>query len=289
MSDLIIGVIIGIIVGYLGGALSGISVVKYQRRCEKKDKIKESLVDLLKGHKKELVDVLKEIKDTEIRCDEFNLWRSNDFKVWINGLEELEEKRKRIYKQTIQHLKTAYPDIYELWDGSIKKIYGDKINEIDGLNDELKGLRKYLSEKISDKFEAEWDTLHKTIWCVMEGTKPSTKIKDSEDMNKVLDGINIITTGKTVEVVSSDGKILGYIKCREINANGVKDFLSGLIKKDKFFREWLKSFMMWYKELNKTFDDFKNKLKGLLQDVDGDEDNLKGECDKCKLWVKEIG
>ena len=41
--------------------------------------------------------------------------------------------------------------------------------------------------------------------------------------------------------------------------------------------------------MKETFDDFKNKLKALLRDVEYNEDTLKGECNICKTLVKEIG
>ena len=284
MSDLIIGVIIGFIVGCLSGFLSGISVLKFQRRWEKSDKRKGRLIDSLKTHKKELVDILKELNQLKIKCDDFTIWKDS-FNVCIDGLDDIKERI--IYWQAEKHLK-SYPDIYRLLDASIKKIDGDK-NEIDGLNDELKGLKEYLSEKISDKFEGECNKLHSSIWCIMEGVKQSEKIEDSESLDKFLDGITITIKSETVYVDSSDGKNLAQMHCREVNVNDVKNFLSNLIKKYRGFREKIKSFTMGYKELNKTFKDFKNKLNVLLQDVEGDEDNLKGDCGKCLSWVKETG
>lgn len=277
MDGTIIELIIYNIPSFIIGVLVALTGIWINRKLKKKDKIKEQSKDSLKKHKKGLVDVLKEINDTKIRCDKFDLWRTNDYKVEIKGLEGLEEQK--IYKQAIQHLKIAYPYIYELWDGSIKKI--------DGLNDELKKLKKYLSDKISGKFEIEPYSLHSTIWCIIEGVKPSKKIKDSNYLDKFFDGINIIATGKMVDAVSSDDRLLDHINCKEVNVNDVKDFLSNLIKKDKVFRDKLKSFTLGYNELNKTFDDFKNELKSLLQEVEDDEDKLKGECERCSSWVKE--
>lgn len=287
MDDLIIGIIVGIIIGFVSGVLSAIVVMVIQRRWEKSDKSKEQVKDSLKKHKKEVVAILKKIENTKIRCDGFNLWRDGDFKVWIEDLEELEGEK--IYKQAIQHLE-AYPDIYEPWDNSIKKIDGNKDNKVDGLNDELIELKKYLSRKISDKFEAEQDKLHSSIWCIIEGAKPSERIKDSKDLDEFFDGVNITIKGKTVYLDSSDGNNLALVSCRVVNVNDVTNFLSDLIKKDKDnnFREKVRSFMMGYKELKETFADFKNKFNGLLQDVEGEEDNLKGECDKCSSWMKEI-
>ena len=280
---------IGVILGFIGALFVSLFILWVERKLKKSDKKKEAkeiyklvLLDKLKEHKTDLIDrLLKKLEHTEIRCHEFNLWRGGEFKVWINGLKELEGEK--IYKQAIQHLE-AYPDIYELWDASIKKIDGDN-----GLNDELRELRKYLSDKISEKFKAERDKLHSNIWCIMECAKPSEKIKDSKDLDKVLDGINITIKSKIVYVDSSDGKNLASIHCKEVNVNDVKDFLSDLIKQDAKFREKIKSFTLGYNELNKTFKDFKNKLNGLLQDVDGEEDKFKGDCDRCSSWVKEIG
>lgn len=289
-------VIIGAIIGFIGALSVSIIILLLERKLKKSDKKKEArevykeyLLIKLKEHKTDLIDkILKELEDTKIRCDEFDLWKGGVFKVWIEGLEELEVKK--IYKQAIQHLK-EYSDIYGLLVASIKKINGDKINDVDGLNDELKGLSKYLSEKISDKFEVERNKLHSSIWCIMEGIKQSEKIEDSESLDKFLDGITIIIKSKTVYVDSSDGRNLAQMSCKKVNVNDVKDFLSDLIKKgrDNEFREKIKSFTMGYKELKETFDDFKNKLNGLLQDVEGEEDKLKGECNKCLTWVKEIG
>ncbi len=275
MFDLIIGIFIGVIIGFFSGYLSGIAVARTQRRWDKSDKKKEDLLNKLNTHKINLINnVLKKLKNAEIRCDEFHLWRTNNFRVWIKGLEESEGKK--IYKQAIQHLE-AYPDIYKLWNSSIKKIYRKN-----GLNDVLKELKKYLSEKINKKFKTEWNRLHSSIWCIIEGTKPSYKIKDSKDLYKYLDEINITIKGKTVYVDSSDRKTLAIITCKEKNVNDVKDFLSDLIKKDITFRENVNNFMMEYKELKKTFEkDFKNKFNALLQDIEGEEEKLKGNCDFC--------
>lgn len=299
MSDLfgliiagIVGGIIGFIVGFFSNYLSGRAIVNYQRKLEKIDKEKEAkevgkeyLKIKLAHHKIDVMERgLKNFEHTEIRCDKFDLWKSGDFnfKVEIKGFRDLE--KLTIYKQAIQHLE-AYPDTYRLWDGSIKKIYGDN-----GLNDVLKRLKKYLTDKISNKFDVEQDEIHKSIWCVIEGTKSSVKIKNSKDFYGFLDEINITIKGKSIYVDSSDGKNLGQMHCKRVDVNNVKEFLSDLIKKDTNFRERIKSFMMGYKELKETFEiDFKNKLNELLQEVGDDKENLIGECDKCKLWLKEIG
>lgn len=275
---------LGIIAGIISGFIVSISIYIIIKGVEKG-------IEDRRIHKTDIVlDVLVKLRHTKINRDDFTSWNDkNGFKVRIKGLTKLKEKD--VYEPAIKHLE-AYPDTYRLWDDSIKKIYGNN-----GLNDKLKGLRTYLSReiRISNKFDVEEYVkfLHQRIWCIIENINTSEIIKNNEDLNKFLKNITITSNKNQVFVdyiYLGTKKALAEIPCKKVKVKDVLEFVSNLIKKDRVFREKIKSFTIGYKELENTFNnDFIKKLCRLLNNIRNREEKLKGKCVGCSRLVKYFG
>lgn len=274
--DPVISYIICVMIGFSIGLFT--MVIK---NCYEESKENEKNMRIqLKNHKIDLRDKgLTAFKHMEIKRDDFSVWK-DVFEVKIDGLNKIEGER--VYEHIIQHLK-EYPNIEGIWNNSK--------NKVDELNIALKNLISDLLEKINFKFDKEQNKLRSLLLVSIEWANSSEKIKESKDLDKFLDEMNIYIENNEVCINSDITKNPPICKTfRKLDTTIVSNFLSNLIKKDKVFRDKIKGFTIGYKELKKTFDNnFKNKVNELLREIKDDVDKLKGECDRCELLVKEIG
>jgi hypothetical protein len=210
-------------------------------------------------HRKRLVNevINKELQNMNITYNE------QQFRVLITGLKELGVKDK--YKHTLQHL-NAYPSILDSWNKSntlIKKI-----------NEDLHKLVWYTYSKIEREIGEIYKKVlsHPIHHLIREAVK-----NDFEDLS-----IKTRNNKKDIDI-SLGGETWACVKLKGFSKIKIKKFLTSLEKDTEFQK--LKNIRKDYKDLNKEFkDNFKSKLRILLDDIKDRKEDLKGKCKECSFW-----
>ena len=233
--------------------------VKMQKEQEDRKEKKEKL----EQHLESLVNVLKKLKDIVIKDNiiEISLKRHNAPKL-------IDIQNSKDFNLLFQHLRsyTNIPDKYWKMVESIENA-GKKLNE----------LKEHISSyKVNVKDE------HKKNHFLLSLNR-LTKIlleKSAEEINSNKLQVKEKGTSAFFHAYYDEIYIIRFDK-RFFTKDEIEECLSGL-SKDENFQTMLKDAIGRREEVDKSYDEFMEEVKDIINDIDHHGEKLKGKCDKCR-------